>query len=143
MSRLGSQGRLRGVVIDITYDHLLAKNWQDYSDIPLEDFIEEFHQQTQKVMHRYPEEAQQFLSRLVATGHLFHYQTLQGLEQALRRIDSRLSPRVLRRESTRDYLPSLLLELPSIEEDFLLFMPDLINHFKEASGLTTEDHWLR
>jgi acyl carrier protein phosphodiesterase len=44
-SGLGSQGRLKAVVIAITYDHLLTKNWHRYSEQPFALFIDRFHAQ--------------------------------------------------------------------------------------------------
>ncbi len=32
-----------GVIVDIVYDHFLAKNWSKYSDENLEDFINRFY----------------------------------------------------------------------------------------------------
>ena len=32
-----------GVIVDILYDHFLAKNWKRYSDIPLEDYVNNFY----------------------------------------------------------------------------------------------------
>ncbi len=142
-SRLGTQGRLKAVVIDITYDHLLAKNWQHYSDQPLVDFINGFHTHAQLASHHYPEPARTFLSRLIRSGHLLHYHSLLGLEEAFRRLDLRLSDRVRRKESTLAYLPLVRDQLTNIEKDFSHFMPDLIDHFKSFSGLSLDDHWLK
>ena len=36
-------GHYSGIIVDIFYDHFLAKNWTDYSDIPLEDYIQSFY----------------------------------------------------------------------------------------------------
>ena len=36
-------GHYSGIIVDIFYDHFLAKNWADYSDIPLADYIESFY----------------------------------------------------------------------------------------------------
>jgi acyl carrier protein phosphodiesterase len=142
-ARLGPQGRLKAVVVDITYDHLLAKNWQRYARMPLDDFIDHFQDLTQQVYANYPEEARQFLSRLIASGHLRHYQTFSGVEAAFRRVDHRLSMRALSRESAQDYLPLIKDRLDDIEQDFIQFMPDLIGHFKSVAGLSVDDHWLK
>ncbi|MGB0879588.1 MAG: ACP phosphodiesterase, partial [Polaribacter sp.] len=32
-----------GVIIDIFFDHFLAKNWNKYSDIPLAEYIDTFY----------------------------------------------------------------------------------------------------
>ena len=34
-----------GVIIDILYDHFLAKNWHNYSDIPLDIYAENVYSQ--------------------------------------------------------------------------------------------------
>ncbi|MGB5646129.1 MAG: ACP phosphodiesterase, partial [Muriicola sp.] len=34
-----TQGHYSGVVIDVFYDHFLAKNWAQYSEEPLETFV--------------------------------------------------------------------------------------------------------
>ena len=36
-------GLFAGIIIDIFYDHYLAKNWSDYSNIPLEEYIQNFY----------------------------------------------------------------------------------------------------
>ena len=32
-----------GVIVDILYDHFLAKNWKKYSDVPLETYVDDFY----------------------------------------------------------------------------------------------------
>lgn len=141
--RLGSRGLLKGVVIDITYDHLLAKHWDDYASMPLDLFIDRFHAQTEQVCTRYPESPRKFLGRLIRSGHLKQYHKFQGLENTLDRVDQRLSRRLLSRESASAYLPLLKQNLGLIEQDFDIFMPDLIAHFKSVSGARQGDHWLK
>jgi acyl carrier protein phosphodiesterase len=142
-SRLGQTGRLKGVVIDITYDHLLSRNWHRYSNIPRDQFIDTFHKRSQAVLTEYPANARAFLTRLVESRYLTDYNTLDGLEKAFCRTDGRLSTRVLARESTLSYFTMIKQEIRRIEEDFLRFMPDLISHFKYASRLPLQTHWLR
>ncbi len=141
-SRLGREGRLKGVVIDIAYDHLLAKNWHLYAKIPFDDFITRFHQRSQAASSTYPVEARNFVSKLTASEHLRRYQSFSGLEQAFRQVDQRLSARVLRRETTCEYLPRLRELIGPVEVDFKHFMPDVIEHFKSISGARQESHWL-
>ena len=37
-------GHYSGVIMDIFYDHFLAKNWSNYSEIPLEKYVFNFYQ---------------------------------------------------------------------------------------------------
>ena len=142
-SRLRQGGRLKGVVIDITYDHLLACHWQHYAKTPLETFIETFHSRSREQLAGYPDVARAFLARLIESEHLMDYASIEGVATAFRRIDRRLSPRVLARERAVDYLPLVTDAMPGIEEDFLGFMPDLIGHFKSTANLRSDNHWLR
>lgn len=130
------------MVVDIIYDHLLAKHWSRYVSLPFRSFIDRFHIQAMAASKDYPQEIVSFLSRLTTSGHLKQYRNLQGLEVALSRIDQRLSASVLSRESSSDYLPRLKQELRLIEDDFAGFMPDLITHFKSTYGDLRNDHWL-
>ena len=124
-SRLGVNGYLRGVVIDVAYDHLLLNNWHHYSKVSLERYINTFYRQAASVVDGYPGRARGFVNRVIATKNLTSYGTYKGLELAFRRIDTRLSERVLKRESTTDYLPLLKSEMQGIEEDFHAFFPEL------------------
>jgi acyl carrier protein phosphodiesterase len=142
-SRLGQNGYLKGVVIDVTYDHLLVRNWHHYSHTPFDEFIDTFNWQSQQASRSYPDNARTFLSKLVGSGHLMDYGSFNGVERAFWRIDRRLSPRLLARESALGYLPRIKDKITGIEQDFLQFMPDLISHFKSASSLSLETHWLR
>jgi acyl carrier protein phosphodiesterase len=142
-SRLGERGYLKGVVIDIVYDHLLAIHWHEFSNISHAEFIDRFNRESTAVFNSYPENARLFLSRLIASGHLMEYNSFSAVEKALCRIDGRLSQRVLKHESASDYLPMAKIKLNDIEEDFLAFMPQLIGHFKALSDVSFDSHWIK
>jgi len=36
-------GHYSGVIVDILYDHFLAKNWNHYSKTPLADYVDDFY----------------------------------------------------------------------------------------------------
>ncbi|MET0068140.1 MAG: ACP phosphodiesterase [Candidatus Thiodiazotropha sp.] len=141
-ARIGGAGRLKGVVVDIAYDHLLARHWSRFTHLDFDDFIDNFHRGSHHLPDDYPSVARDFLLRLRTTGHLYDYLSFTGVERALWRIERRLSPRARSRERTRDYLPLLLQALPGMEEDFLHFMPELIVHFKRHARVIPENHWI-
>ncbi len=142
-TRLGVNGYLRGVVIDIVYDHLLVKHWRRFSTLPYASFVEAFHRASRRVSADYPGEARQFLARLIDSGHLRDYASIAGVGKALWRIEKRLSPRVLAKEHALGYLPRVTCEIEGIEADFLEFMPQLIHHFKSMTAPSAPDHWLK
>ena len=47
-------GHYSGVIVDILYDHFLAKNWTKYSDIPLSDYVEDFYVSLEEHFHLLP-----------------------------------------------------------------------------------------
>ena len=50
--RLNSRyGHYKGVIIDILYDHFLAKNWNEYSQIPLHKYVHTFYDLLQNNLH--------------------------------------------------------------------------------------------
>src|SRR5690554_6869802 len=36
-------GHFSGVIVDVFYDHFLAKNWKTYSNEPLEEYVQRFY----------------------------------------------------------------------------------------------------
>ena len=142
-SRLGSRGYLKGVIIDITYDYCLIKNWDQYSSVDLDSFINTFYQNANAAILKYPDNAREFVKRLIDYRVLTSYGSVEGLEQAFHRIDKRLSQRILSRESAAGYLPVVKREIAAIEEDFSRFFPQLVGYFKSKSGVSNSQHWLR
>ena len=118
-------GYLGAVVLDVAFDHLLARHWPSYFEPSLADFLQRFEQQALLAINHYPADSRGFVQQLLASGHLLQYQSFSAVERALWRIDQRLSPRVLARDSASSYLPMLERQLPQIEQEFLVFFPQL------------------
>lgn len=142
-SQLAKTGHLKGVVIDIAFDYLLLKNWEQFTTVSREGFINNFYEESIASLDLLPANASTFINALVTNDILSSYSTLDGLEQAFERIDKRLSSRVLAKESTSDYFPVLESKILMIEKDFLLFFPQLVEHFKLKSGATKKECILR
>lgn len=141
--QLGKKGHLKGVVIDMAFDYLLLKNWEQFATVPRRAFIDNFYEESIASLSQLPANASTFINALVTNDILSSYSTLDGLAQAFERIDKRLSSRVLAKESTSDYFPILESKIFMIEKDFLLFFPQLVDHFKSESGATSKECILR
>ncbi len=126
-SRLGKRGYLRGVVIDVVYDYMLSNNWDSYHQLPLSQFIENFHNKAHLQIQTYPNKPRQFTSKVIQHKALLAYGSLEGLLLTFQRIDKRLSDRIKAKESMQDYINIVLEQLESIEKDFNTFFPELIN----------------
>ncbi len=140
--RLGKQGFLRGVIIDIVYDHLLIQSWDQYSFIDLATFVESFHIKALQAADYYPEQPKQIVRGVVGSDYLFSYTDFDGLQRALERIDIRLSRKGSRKKQAVEYMPVIESQLHGLQQDFDVFFPKLLDHFKTTSGLY-DHHWIK
>ncbi len=114
--------RYAGILIDVFYDHFLASEWQRYAEVPLDEFAEQVYQQVKRHLEELPPRMQLSMRYMVANDLLRSYRTLDGIERALRGIESRL-----RRPSR---LGAAITELetayPTLCGDFTEFFPQLV-----------------
>jgi acyl carrier protein phosphodiesterase len=129
--RLGSKGLLKGVVIDLTYDYLLSIHWQKFCTIALDDFLHRFYEDAYKLLPSLPKHASKPLQRMIDFELLNKYQSLEDLHAAFVRIDQRLSARLAQRDQMYRYYPLVCDTIHYIEEDFLLFFPQLCMESKK------------
>ncbi|MFK8053858.1 MAG: ACP phosphodiesterase [Woeseiaceae bacterium] len=128
-SRLDQRGRLRGVALDVIYDHFLAIRWDQYVDVTLADFLDNFHEQALRIAGGMPEKPRRFVERLAHSEMLLSYVGVDGVALAFERVDSRLSARLKAKETVSQYTPSFLAEYDSLLDDFDQFFPDLVAFF--------------
>lgn len=72
-----------GVIVDIFYDHFLAKNWKEYSDKPLEQFSSEVNSLMLKNVLHFPEKSLMFLRYALRTNLLVSYASVDGIGEVL------------------------------------------------------------
>lgn len=75
--------RYAPVLIDLFYDHLLARNWPAYSAIPLAEFTRAAYGVLGAHAHLFPGPFQHVVPRMAAEDWLSAYGELDGLERAL------------------------------------------------------------
>ncbi|TDR19450.1 ACP phosphodiesterase [Marinicella litoralis] len=141
-SKLGSKGHLKGVVLDLLYDHFLSQNWQAYCRYDLTDFLLVFNRKAFVSSRDYPDKAKRIVSRMAETNLLGNYQTFNGLIIALERIDQRLSARTHARETATQYLPVLEQHYDDLKADFTAFFPELVVYFKNHQLGSANNHCL-
>lgn len=114
-------GHYSGVIMDIFYDHFLAKNWTAYHATPLEIYAEEFYALL-KEKHRWlTERAQQMVPYMIARNWLVSYASLDGLEMILFQMDRRTQQRVHMHES----IIELQTYYTEFETEFTAFFTEL------------------
>lgn len=124
-ARFTTKRYLKGVVVDIIYDHFLTKHWNSFSPIDRSVFIADFYSKIEDAIQNYPQEAQDFSRSLVNSDRLNRYVSLADVEQSFTRVDTRLSPKLIAKETCVSYMPLIQEHYAELEEDFLTFFPEL------------------
>lgn len=120
-------GHYSGVIMDIAYDHFLAKNWSVYSDEKLEDYAENFYNLLRENYIVLTEKTKGMIPYMIARNWLVSYASIAGLEMILFQMDHRTKNRVNMHES----IVEIQQFYTEFEEEFTLFFEELRQHCKE------------
>ncbi|MFV8373307.1 ACP phosphodiesterase [Flavobacterium sp. LB2P74] len=111
-----------GVIVDVFYDHFLAKNWTKYSDENLEDFVERFYQSLHYNYEMLSERTKGLMPIMIKENWLVSYQTVEGIEHILTQMDQRT-----KNESKMRFATNELSEFyTEFEKEFTEFFQELI-----------------
>jgi acyl carrier protein phosphodiesterase len=124
-------GHYSGVIMDIVYDHFLAKNWASYSDELLENYAQNFYTLLQKRYDELTEKTQKILPYMIGRNWLVSYASLEGLELILFQMDHRTKNRVAMQEA----IVEVKTFYTEFEEEFTLFFADLQQFCTEQLAL--------
>ncbi len=83
-------GYFRSIMVDVFYDHLLARNWEKYYSLPLEQFAEQIYRHLENNFDLLPVELQRITPRMIQRNWLVSYRDLDVIETVLTRIDQRI-----------------------------------------------------
>jgi acyl carrier protein phosphodiesterase len=118
-----------GVIIDILYDHFLAKNWLNYSEIPLEIYAKNVYSFFQKNIGILPPEMQKLLPYMIEYNWLVSYASITGIEKILIGMNKRTKG-----ISKMDLaIEDLIMHYDDFESDFTAFFEELIEFTNEKT----------
>lgn len=127
-------GWFSGIVVDVYYDHLLARTWADYAAEPLRDFADGCYALFRDAAPGLPDEGQRFAHHFAADDRLVRYGTVEGIAETLDRVSARIAARMpTRAVRLRDAMPALLAADAELAADFRVFYPELVA-FAAAEG---------
>lgn len=116
-------GHYDGVIIDIFYDHFLAKNWDDYSQIPLDIYTQSIYQLLLNNKAILPERTIELLPYMIQYNWLYNYQFTEGIRDVLKGMNRRTKGKSKMDRAIED----LQLLYTDLENDFKTFMPEIIS----------------
>jgi acyl carrier protein phosphodiesterase len=73
-----------GIIIDVCYDHYLAKDWDTFSSIPLYEFNNSMKNSLLEYIHCFPADLQDFIPKFMNFGWMDLYASVDGIEKVLR-----------------------------------------------------------
>ena len=127
-------GHYSGVIMDIFYDHFLAKNWSTYSDVKLEVYADTFYHLLKEHYEILTDKVKSMIPYMFARNWLVSYATIDGLQMIMFHMDHRTKNRVDMHES----IVELQQFYTEFEQEFTLFFEELRQHcadkLKELNG---------
>jgi acyl carrier protein phosphodiesterase len=128
ISRVARQmGWFGGIVIDIYYDHILARDWPRYSAEPLREFAARSYAVLDAGHSVLPEDARDFIRMFIDEDRLNRYATLDGIEDTLARVARVIAERIPHRAMwLPDAMPLLIERDAEFAADFHAFYPELM-----------------
>ena len=119
------------VLIDIFYDHFLAKNWKKYSHISLENFEFDFCKSLAQNLNKFPIEMSNKIRFFICQKWFTKYSSIKGLIYILEKMDNKTQYESKFVTSIEKFISFA----PEMESQFFIFFEDMINnvniYFKE------------
>jgi acyl carrier protein phosphodiesterase len=123
-----------GVIVDVFYDHFLAKNWNLFHPQPLLDFSLHSYETIDSFEAILPEEVKQMLPYMKRGNWLVNYAEVEGIHRALSGMASRTPFVSKMEEATHD----MVTHYADFENEFKEFFPLLSDYCAaKRSALTT------
>lgn len=115
--------RFAGIALDMYFDHVLAREWPCWSDVPLDRFAARAYRIVESRHAELPPRLQAIAPALIAQDWLGSYRHRDSIDGALRRIARRLSRNGDRLVACLDDLRHAEAE---VEDGFQAFFPELV-----------------
>ena len=115
-------GHYSGVIMDILYDHFLAKNWSIYSNEKLVDYAANFYQSLFDNEKLLTEKTKNMLPYMYDRNWLVCYESIAGIELILFQMDYRTKHRANMQEA----IVELKQFYNEFENEFTLFFKELM-----------------
>lgn len=121
-------GHYSGVIVDILYDHFLAKNWSNYSNMDLESYTERFYDLMMSNFDELPERTQNMIPYMISGNWLLNYAKIEGIQDVLNGMNRRTKFKSNMNLATRE----LIQYYSEFESEFTAFFTELIQFSEDT-----------
>ena len=115
--------RVSGVLVDIFYDHLLARDWADYGPGSLDDYTSRLYASLHARSGLLPEKAREIAELMHTNDWLCSYRNVAAVGQV---IDRMAIYRLRRANPLGGGIEEFLADAAGFEADFRAFLPDAL-----------------
>lgn len=112
------------VVVDVLYDHFLARHWSEYHHLDLLEYTHLFYSLLHTRKNLLPDKTKYILNYMEPRNWLYNYQHMSELEK----IFAGMSRRANFENNISDALKYIKKDYDLFEEEFRLFFAQLSNH---------------
>jgi acyl carrier protein phosphodiesterase len=113
-----------GVLVDMYYDHFLARNWNKFHDLPIELYASNVYQVFENRKDEIPESVHKMLSSMISRDWLSNYRFKETMEWAFQG----LARRAKFNSGMELGVEDLMLHYGPLQEHFLAFFPQIQDH---------------
>ena len=110
------------VIVDIYYDHFLAGNWGNYSEVPLSQYTDSFYALLEENLDWMPVRIKRMAPYMISDNWLLNYRELEGIERVLTGMDRRTG----HRSGMSEAIVDLQKYYDEFEREFILFFDELV-----------------
>jgi acyl carrier protein phosphodiesterase len=112
------------VIVDVFYDHFLAKDWQKFSAAPLDTFTMQCYETVSDYRPMLPPDAAHMLTYMKRDNWLYNYRLKEGIHRAL----SGMAKRTPYNSKMEQAVQHLEKNYEEFANEFHAFFPDLQQH---------------
>ena len=120
----GKYRKYSGVIVDIFYDHFLAANWHNYSDVKIEEFVSKAYGILIKNILILPKRSKRILPFMITQNWLVNYANFKGLQ----RVFNGMSRRTPFNSGMENAVKDLKKDYELYEKEFSEFFPEIIEY---------------
>lgn len=113
--------KFSGVIVDIYYDHFLAKNWSEYSDIPLKEFVSEAYSILIDHFFILPARSKRILPFMVSQNWLVGYANFKDLDRVFHGMSNR----------TRRYNSGMENAVTDLQKNYQYYLDEFTKFFPQ------------
>lgn len=119
-------GHYSGVLVDLYYDHFLAKNFEKYHEESLQKFVQKFYLSLKTYFELLTERTQNLVHYMISQDWLGSYATLDGMEKIMIQMDYRTQ----NQSNMRYGIKNLKSDYHLFETEFFIFFEDIEIHIQ-------------